>query len=136
MVWAQIFPFVALTYYEGPDKEILSTFLWSSLGLWLLLNTAFFCSIDLKFIGTFFGIRTATQYTVDIYRTSKEDFQRFDAVFTTRLEFTQSIHDDVKEWVANNIERWMREEPDWFTLEVRRRAKPGEERGDEPFEHP
>jgi len=48
MVWAQIFPFVALQFYEGEDFSSIATFLVCSLISWLLLNVAFFCTINLK----------------------------------------------------------------------------------------
>jgi len=82
------------------------------------LNIIFFCTIDLRFLKTFFGTKTAPQYTCEYFLTSEEDFQRWDAVFENRLIYTESIHERVKEWVEKNIVRWQRERPDWFNIEM------------------
>ena len=58
LVWAQVSPFVALQFYEGSneeEKDALTLFLVGSLGLWLLLNVMFFCTINLKYLNTFIG---------------------------------------------------------------------------------
>jgi len=54
-------------------------FLVLTFSFWLLLNFVFFCTIDLKYIWTFFSTFTAPQYTVDLYKTSKEEFQKVSA---------------------------------------------------------
>jgi len=102
MVWAQIFPFVALQLYEGGVKEDMTMFLTVSLSLWLLLNIAFFCTIDLKFIGTFFTTKTAPQYACELYRSSESDFQKWDSIFTNRIEYSTMVHEEVKIWVSNS----------------------------------
>ena len=109
MVWAQVFPFVALQFYEGEEKarNALKTVLVGCFSLWLVLN-----------IITFFGTKTAPQYTCELFETSKEDSQRFDAVFSNRIAYTKSIHDDVRDWVARNIDRWKENKPDWFKIEM------------------
>jgi len=67
-VWAQVFPFVALQFYENDEmKEVVTTFLIGCFALWLLLNVAFFCLIDASYLGTFFGTKTAPQYTCELY---------------------------------------------------------------------
>ena len=38
-------------------------------------------------------------------------------MFTNRLQYTKSIHRDVKEWVGANIARWELERPSWFKIE-------------------
>ena len=50
--------------------------------------------------------------------TSKEDSQKFDAVFSNRIDYTKSIHEDVKEWVRENVNQWNRERPGWFNIEI------------------
>jgi len=118
MIWAQAFPFVALQYFDGEMKDIMSGFLAVSFSAWLVLNIIFFCTIDLSYLNTFFGTKTAPQYTCELYLTSKDDFQKFDAVFTNRIDYTKSIHEEVKLWVAANIDKWKREKPDWFNTEI------------------
>jgi len=121
MVWAQAFPFVALQFYEEGDtisKDLITLILIGSFSTWLLLNVAFFCSIDLSYLGTFFGTKTAPQYTCEYFITSKEDFQRWDAVFENRLSYTTSIHKEVRTWVADNVTRWQNEKPPFFKIEM------------------
>jgi len=118
LIWAQAFPFVALQYFDAKIKDVLTDFLAVSFAAWLVLNIIFFCTIDLSYLNTFFGTKTASQYTCELYLTSKEDFQKFDAVFSNRIEYTKTIHENVKEWVAENIDQWRRENPDWFNIEM------------------
>jgi len=61
MVWAQIFPFVALQLYEGDkaDKVAITTFLVSIFSVWLVMNIIFFGTINSKYFHTFFGAKTA-----------------------------------------------------------------------------
>jgi len=46
--------------------------------------------------------------------------QKFAAIFTTNLNYTKSIHCEVKEWVGANIDRWMAERRHitWFNVEA------------------
>ena len=118
MIWAQAFPFAALQYFDGEIKDIMTGFLAVSFTAWLMSNIIFFCTIDLSYLNTFFGSMTAAQYTCELYLTGKDDFQKFDAIFTNRIEYTESIHGEVKDWVAANIDQWRREMPDWFNIEL------------------
>jgi len=43
---------------------------------------------------------------------------RFDAVFTNRIAYTKTIHDDIRAWVEANIHRWMAENRPWFNIEL------------------
>jgi len=118
MIWAQAFPFVALQYFDSDSKDIMTGFLAVSFAAWSLLNIIFFCTIDLSYLNTFFGTKTAPQYTCELYLTGKDDFQRFDAIFSNRIEYTKSIHEEVKEWVGGNVHVWRVERPDWFIIEI------------------
>jgi len=48
---------------------------------------------------------------------SSEDSVKFKTAFKKNLRFTKSIEAEVKEWVANNIDRLNEEKPDWFAIE-------------------
>ena len=77
MVWAQAFPFVALQFFEESDtisKDAIALILVGSFSSWLLLNIAFFCTINLNYLGTFFGTKTAPQYTCEYFQTCKKDY--------------------------------------------------------------
>jgi len=118
VIWSQVFPFVALHFVDGENKAGLTVFLVVSLMVWVVLNTIFFCTIDLSYLNTFFGTKTAPQYTCELFMTSKDDYQKFRAVFKNRIEYTKSIHREVEEWVAENLGEWRRERPEWFNIEM------------------
>jgi len=117
LIWAQAFPFVALQYFDGESKDIMRGFLVVSFTAWLVSNIIFFCTIDLSYLNTFFGTKTAPQFACDRFSTCKEDHQKFTAIFKCRFEYTQSIHGEVKVWVAENIHQWNRDQPYWFNIE-------------------
>jgi hypothetical protein len=118
MIWAQIMPFVALSSYEGGNKEQLETLLLGSFGIWLVLNGLFFCSIEMSYIMTFFGTKTAPQYTVELFRNSEDDISKFDAAFDNRQSYINGIEEEVKEWVRVNIDRFQVEQPEWWKIEM------------------
>ena len=124
MLWAQVMPFVALHLYENDDegdvgafsRENLQIFLMCSFVLWLLTTVAFFYTIDSSYFYTFWGTMTAPQFACKSFKDASEDSVRFDKAFRTRTSFTKSIHGEVKEWVAANIDQWRDENPDWFDI--------------------
>ena len=121
MIWAQAFPFVALQFYEEGDtisKDTITLILMGCFSSWLLLSLMFFGTINLNYLGTFFGTKTAPQYTCELFRTSEEDSAKFRAAFENRSSYTTSIRKEVKEWVKNNIDRWKLEAPSWFKIEM------------------
>ena len=118
MIWAQMTPFVALSFYEGGNKEQLRTLLLVSFGIWLVLNGLFFCSIDRSFLGTFFGTKTAPQYTVELFRTSTTDKAKFRACFTNTRSYINGLEEEVKEWLRENIARFQLEQPEWWKIEM------------------
>ena len=118
MIWAQIMPFVALSFYEKENKEQLQTLLLVNCGIWVVLNGLFFCSIDRSFVWTFFGRQTAPQYTVDLFRNSEDDASKFDAAFDNRRSYIVECEDEVKEWLRENIARFNLEQPEWWKIEM------------------
>jgi len=119
MVWAQMFPFVALQLYDEKEsvKDLVTIFLSCCFGFWLLLNVAFFCTINFSFIRTFFTRQTAPEYTCQYYLNAKEDYKRFDAVFENRIDYTTEIRSEVSEWVTANAQRWQDENTEFFVIE-------------------
>ena len=117
-------PFIALHLYKYEDednikKEFLLIYLCCSLTVWLILNFAFFCTIDLSFLNTFIGIANGPQYTCKRFnKTSESDEINFGIVFGNRLSYTKSIHGEVRTWVGENIAGWIEEKPDWFNIDL------------------
>ena len=118
-------PFVALHLYEDEDKDkdeskkkFLLIILSCCLAVWLILNIAFFCTINLKFVSTFIGMKTGPQESCERFnKTSETDKIKFGVVFGNRLSYTKTIHGEVKTWVANNIDIWKLEKPEWFKID-------------------
>ena len=121
MIWAQVMPFVALEMYEagsdGVEKDKIMVFLICSFFTWLLINIKFFRTIDLSYLHTFFGFKTASQYTTELFLTSKLDKDKYRAAFKKRASYTKSVEPEIKAWVAENIEKWMAEREDWFKIQ-------------------
>ena len=114
MIWAQIMPFVALSFYEGRNKEQLQILLLVSVGTWLVLNGLFFAAIDRSYMHTFFGTKTAPQYTVELFRTSTLDNAKFRACFTNTRSYIAECEDEVRAWMEQNYEILVGE--DWFIV--------------------
>jgi len=131
MLWAQVFPFVALHLYNNSDGladstndhddlgEKVQLLLICSFVFWLMLIVAFFCTIDLSYIFTFFSIETGPTCVVRRFEEEgAKDFQKFDVIFDTNLDYSKPVHGEVKEWIAANIDRWRAEMPEWFIVEI------------------
>ena len=124
MLWAQVMPFVALQLkWEDEDeedreaKDSIAIFLACSCGAWVLSYAVFiFCAIDSSFINTFFGTMTASQFAIASYRDSQTDSQRYWWVFQSCLSYTEPIHDEVKMWISDNINKWEAEKEEWFDI--------------------
>ena len=119
MLWAQVMPFLALYFSElDAMKNTITIFLICSFVSWLLLDIAFFCTIDLTYLSTFVGVNTASQYTQELFLTSAEDSAKFRSAFKKRASYTLPIHEEVKRWVTDNIGRWQMEKEDWFNIQM------------------
>ena len=115
-------PFVALWLCSKEDKEesnikSIRIFLFLSSSAWLLTIIAFFSLIDLDFLNSFYGVTTASQYMVALFKTSTEDRTKFE-VFRRRASFTKSISEEIKVWVQANISRWRTEKEEWFDIQL------------------
>jgi len=118
MIWAQVFPFVALQFSTSEKKELLATMLQVSFGLWLTLNILFFASINREFVRTFFTWTTGPEYTILLFREAPSDELRFDAAFTNRRSYINGLEDEVRAWLSENIDRFQLEQPEWWRIDM------------------
>jgi len=118
MIWAQVFPFVALQFSTSEKKELLASMLQVSFGAWLTLNTLFFAGINREFIRTFFTKTTGPEYTVLLFREAPSDELRFDAAFTNRRSYINGLEDEVRAWLSENIDRFQLEQPEWWRIDM------------------
>ena len=86
--------------------------------LWFCVIMAFLCTIDLSYLSTFYSLETGPQLTTNIYKKMTEDSIKFQWVFGVRASYISHIRDDAKMFVANNIDRWREEKPDWFDVQL------------------
>ena len=114
MVWAQAFPFVALYFVDDDTfngrKSKMAVFLICSFGTWLFLLACTIYYTDPKYRSTFYGTKTGSSYTCELYQVGDSDLLKFDAAFTNRHSFTKPLHGKIHEWVIENIHRWIDEE--------------------------
>ena len=71
-----------------------------------------------SFVGTFFGTKTAPQYTVELFRNSEDDASKFDAAFDNRLSYIAECEEEVREWLRENIARFNLEQPEWWKIDL------------------
>ena len=77
-----------------------------------MLHGLFFCVIDRSYMNTFFGTKTAPQSIVELFRTSALDSAKFRAAFTKRRSYIAECEDEVRAWLAENIDRFQLEQPE------------------------
>ena len=101
------------------DKSLIFYFLVCSFALWSMMNVAFFCTIDLSYANTLFGLKNAPQYTCERFVDSfRDDEIRWTVSFLNRMSYKKTISEDIRAWVFANIETWQAEKPDWFDIEL------------------
>jgi len=127
LLWSQIFPFVALFLLNKQDNQSLLsdstlnsiTFALSGSSIaWLLMNIAFFCTIDLAYLNTFFSTQTPQQFVISNFKNRDSDYGKFDAAFDNEIGLSRPIHGEIKQWVKENIQQWRDETPAWFKVEL------------------
>ena len=127
LVWSQIFPFVALFLLNKQENADLMTdgamntvtiILVCSSIAWLLMNIAFFCTIDLAYLHTFFSTQTPQQFVISNFKNRDSDYGKFDAAFDNEIGLSRPIHGEIKQWIKENIQQWRDETPAWFKVEV------------------
>ena len=118
VLWAQVFPIVALQLYEGDEKikRSATIFFIGSFMVWIVLAMNLCCIINLSLLNTFYSTQTASQFVIKRFTESGDDQIKFDAIFSNRLSFTKPIYSEVKAWVADNIDRWKLDKPEWFKI--------------------
>ena len=58
--------------------------------------------MERSYITTFFGTKTAPQYTVELFRTSTFDNAKLRACFTNTRSYINGIEEEVREWLREN----------------------------------
>jgi hypothetical protein len=128
LLWSQLSLVVCVVFYqlyyeegEGDDKkrskiDATATYITvaSLILFWLVSFSSFIRKIDQKYLHTFFGTMTGSQYIIHLFRTGTTDFMKMDAVFGTNVLLWDSIRDEVIAYTHANWARWKAEKPEWF----------------------
>ena len=88
----------------------------------LLLIVVVFLAIKKEYRKTFWTTERGKDVTMG-HMSSSEDMVKA-LVFVKNRMHWKSIEDDVEEWVRDNWERWMEEEPDWLDDNMKARIPP------------
>ena len=118
---------LAVSYYEnnggGGNISDVVRIAWSSTLLLLIcaifLVLTFFTFMDKKYRHTFYNLKRGKDVTLE-HMDSSEDCVKA-LVFIKNRRHWESIESKVEEWVRENWKRWMEEEPDWLTDNMKAR---------------
>ncbi len=129
LLWSQLSSVVCVVLYqlyydegEGDEKrrsKIDATAMYVTVALlvlfWLVSFSSFIRKINQKYLHTFFGTMTGSQYAIHIFRTGTSDHIKMHSVFGRNPILWISIRNEVIAFTHANWERWTLEKPDWFT---------------------
>jgi len=118
---SQCYPFVSLYFYRRSmlenkiDPDMLNTVFIILAITWLACAVAFLVATKSEFYHTFTSTITGWQFTIDSFRKSDDPEAKMLTVFDNHSSFTESIKDEVIEYMRDNWAVWVRTEPAWFT---------------------
>ena len=119
MVWTQVMPWVALYLYDDEDDEMksqITQFLVGCTCAWFILTMAFFATIKVEYLNTFYTLLTNKDFLNTRFLESTEDSLKFGLAFGYNMRMRKPIEREIKEWVAANIDRWKAEQEEWFDI--------------------
>jgi len=109
VIWSQIFPFIALQLFEsdgGSGEEMkgnITIFLSCSSAAWLISTIAFFSTINVQYLITFFWSETSPEALCKIFLTTEYKDLKYYIITTRRKGRTKSIE---KENKVNSFKQW------------------------------
>ena len=124
LLWSQISAVVCVVLYQqfyknekNKRSKIDAVTLLSIVGsLVLVWAVSFYCflkKINPKYLHTFFGTMTASQYCAHMFRTG--DDRTKSTLFGKNELMWAPIRSEVRAWTHENWDGWKEEKPDWFT---------------------
>ena len=127
LLLGQATSFVAVYLYSSVGtihKAFKDDDLWAFVGVleasFVIFFAMFVATMDQKYRRTFFSRVTAKQYNIMSFREATSDKARHD-VFGLHPSYYRSIRVEVKQWVRQNYNTWLEENPEWFTERLRTR---------------
>ena len=109
---------------EGNSSAKSSYDFWALLGAvetgFVIFFAIFVSAMAAKYRVTFFSTMTAKKFAVHRFYRSRGEFGKVDVAFLEHPSYTESIREEVKQWVNERYSTWVEEEPEWFTERVRK----------------
>ena len=123
MLLGQCTSFFALhLYLAGQEESSGEEELWALLGgleaSFVIFFTVFTLSIERRFIATFFSTETAKQFRVKAFREASSDRMKIN-ILKLHPSYYKSIRSELEQWVKENWDGWVEEQPQWFTERVK-----------------
>jgi hypothetical protein len=111
------------TYATDDDAKIKSETLWTGavvlVASWLVAFGNFALRVATKsHRHTIWSAQTGRQTCLDYWLDGKSDVEKLNVVSCNRVLWEDELGEEVKAWTFENWERWDREKPDWWTLQI------------------
>jgi hypothetical protein len=127
LLWSQLSAVISVVlyqrYYDEVDEDVngmhkisataLYSMILSLVVVWLVSLYGFVRNINPKYLHTFVGTMTGSQYSVHLFRTG-DDYVKIE-LFVTNVLYWESIRDEVIDYTHKHWSRWNAEQPEWFT---------------------
>ena len=117
----QAFCFVSVYLYskysDSADEDRVTSlwiFVFVACAMFVFSSILFFTKMNQDYLWTFFDTRTGKQYTVDRFNEAESDASKFEVFEYHRSQYA-SIEPELKTWLADNWDKWVRDKPEWFT---------------------
>lgn len=115
-------------YYERQvGDKLVEQIAWSScvtlLPLAVLLMLVFFLNIKKEYRKTFWSLKRGKDVTMGHF-TDRTDDATKSLVFLKNYRHWREIEDEVKDWVLDNWNTWVIDQPEWFNDNIKSRIPP------------
>jgi hypothetical protein len=105
--------------YEGAsgkfDRDLVFVCVGVLSAVWFASHGTFLLLINRSYLRTFVSIETGSEYAIRNFRDAEgNDEVRF-AIFDMNVRKWSSIRGEVDLWVKCNYNKWVQEQPSWFT---------------------
>ncbi len=122
MVIGQCTSFFAALLFEKRDTASEESALWGLLGglqiSFVVFFAVFVATIERKYTPTFFSTMTAKQFRIQAFREAASDSTKAN-ILKLHPSYYKSIRSEIEQWVKENWDGWIEEEPEWFNDRVK-----------------
>ena len=118
---------LAIMFYDGQggNKDVVRD-AWGAAQLTipatLGIFAIFFCSIERRYLPTFFSFETGRDMVCGAFKAAQDDETRSAWTFEVSKHLWEPIKGDVKKWVEDNWAKWEEESPKWLDETMKARV--------------